>query len=132
MASSVRRSQCHTMRNVRHSLAVIGLALSLMQVAPMQASAGSPNAAPVAHIARMTIAADHCFADWSDAGPIVRREALVAVKVVHELARQHKIGDLVKVTLCEENGRFVYRLVVREPTGRIVALTTDARRPFDR
>ena len=75
---------------------------------------------------------DRCFADWSDAGPVVRREGLVAVKDVHELARQRRIGDLVRITLCEEHGRYVYRLVVREASGRIVALTTDARKPFER
>ena len=120
------------MLKVRHSVAVIGLGLSLVLPALGSAGAGSSGPTPMAHIARITIAADHCFADWSDAGPVVRREALVAVRIVHELARQQKIGDLVKVTLCEENGRYVYRLVVREPTGRIVALTTDARKPFER
>lgn len=88
--------------------------------------------APVLRAQTFIPAADKCYADWSDAGPIVRSEGLVAVKDVHELARRHKIGDLVKVTLCEEKARFVYRVVVREPNGRIVAMTTDARKPFDR
>ena len=118
--------------NARHSFAVMGLGLSLLLATGAQAQVASPKPSAVASVAHTTTAADRCYADWSDAGPIVRQQALVAVKDIHEIARKRQIGDLVKVTLCEENGRYVYRLVVREPTGRIVALTIDARKPFDR
>jgi invasion protein IalB len=74
--------------------------------------------------------ADSCYTDWSTAIPIVQREALAAVREVHAQARVHKVGDVVRVTLCTEQGRFVYRLVVREPQGRVVPMTVDARRPF--
>jgi uncharacterized membrane protein YkoI len=110
----------------------MGLGIALLVAGSVTGLAAQPQPAALTHSAHTTNTADRCYADWSDAGPIVRQEALVAVKDVHELARKRQIGDLVKVTLCEEKGRFVYRLVVREPTGRIIALTTDARKPFDR
>ena len=85
---------------------------------------------PQARINTAVVPTDHCIESWSDAAPIVRSEALVAVRDVHEQVRQRRIGDLVKATLCQEGGRYVYRLVVRETSGRITPLTVDARKPF--
>jgi hypothetical protein len=82
------------------------------------------------HTAVASVPADSCFAAWSDAAPVVHREALTAVRELHVQARQRKLGDVVRVTLCTEQGRFVYRLIVREPQGRVVPMTVDARQPF--
>jgi uncharacterized membrane protein YkoI len=72
-----------------------------------------------------------CYADWSQAAPIVRRESLVATAELHQHARTRKLGDLVRITLCEEGGRYVYRLVVLEPTNRTLTQhVVDARQPF--
>jgi hypothetical protein len=73
---------------------------------------------------------DSCFSAWSDAAPVVHREALTAVRDIHAQARQRNLGEVVRVTLCTEEGRFVYRLIVREPKGRVVPMTVDARQPF--
>ncbi len=80
--------------------------------------------------ARASAPPDSCFAAWSDAAPVVQREALTAVRDLHAQARQRNLGDVVRVTLCTQDGRFVYRLIVREPKGRVVPLTVDARHPF--
>ena len=74
---------------------------------------------------------DTCFTGWSEALPVVEREALASVRDLHVLARRHNVGDVVRVTLCSDQGRFVYHLLVRESVGRVVALTVDARHPFD-
>jgi hypothetical protein len=74
--------------------------------------------------------ADRCYADWSDAAPVVRREALVPTMDLLQQARARKMGDLVRITLCEQQGRFVYRLVVLQAKGQFTNLTVDARRPF--
>jgi hypothetical protein len=71
-----------------------------------------------------------CFGDWSTAVPVVKREALAAVRDIHAGMRQRNLGDVVRVTLCTEDSRYVYRLIVREPRGRIVPMTVDARQPF--
>lgn len=73
---------------------------------------------------------ERCYADWSQAAEIVRAQALVTAKDVHERARTGRIGDVVRMTLCEDNGRFIYRLVVREEKGQVVKLIVDARQPF--
>ncbi len=72
-----------------------------------------------------------CFASWSEAAPIVKRESLAAVEQVSALARPSLSGaEIVKTTLCESQGRFVYHLVVREAKGQIKLVEVDARRPF--
>lgn len=75
--------------------------------------------------------ADRCFDDWSDAAPIMVKEGLLATKDLHEQARQHLAGSLLRVTLCQDGARYVYRLLMRESSGRLNLLTVDARRPFD-
>jgi hypothetical protein len=74
---------------------------------------------------------ERCWADWSTAAPIVRREALVSTKDLHDLARAKNLGNVVRITLCETDGRFVYRLVVIEPARSAVSnVVVDARQPF--
>ena len=60
-------------------------------------------------------AAAGCYADWSIAAPIVRKEGLTTVEDLSKLAAAKISGDIVKTTLCEEKGGFVYRLVIRDP-----------------
>jgi uncharacterized membrane protein YkoI len=71
-----------------------------------------------------------CYADWSEAAPIVMKEGLTTIEALAKTARTKFSGDIVKTTLCEENGGFVYRLLIREPAGRLVNRTVDARMPF--
>jgi uncharacterized membrane protein YkoI len=75
---------------------------------------------------------DQCYPDWSMAAPIVRKEGLATIEQVARRAAGRIFGIIVKTELCQSNGGFVYRLVVREPRGRLRALTVDARHPFER
>ena len=103
-----------SLRFWRLGLATAGLAMAAM-ASPVQAAD-----------ARL----DRCYDDWSSAAPIVRREELMPTKDVNDLARARKLGDLVRITLCERRGQFVYRLVLLEPKGRLIEQIVDARRPF--
>lgn len=71
-----------------------------------------------------------CFSDWSTAVPVVQREALTPVRDLHFQAHERNIGDVVRVTLCTDGGRYVYRLLLREPTGHVASMMVDARHPF--
>lgn len=73
-----------------------------------------------------------CYADWSVAAPIVRKEGLATVETLARRARAKISGDIVKTTLCKENGGFVYRLLIRDAGGRLSNKTVDARAPFGR
>jgi uncharacterized membrane protein YkoI len=77
-------------------------------------------------------ATDGCIADWSIAAPIVYKEKLTTVEALSQLAEAKLPGSIVKTTLCEENGSYVYRLVLRDAQGRLSSRTVDARAPFDR
>ncbi len=72
-----------------------------------------------------------CY-EWSEAAPIVAREKLVSAAEIHVKARAARMGELIRITLCEEGGRYVYRLVLQQPGGKVQNLTVDARRPFPR
>jgi len=73
-----------------------------------------------------------CYADWSIAAPIVHKERLMTVEALSRLAQSRISGDIVKTTLCEEKGGFVYRLIIRDPNGRLSNKTVNARVPFGR
>jgi uncharacterized membrane protein YkoI len=74
---------------------------------------------------------DQCFADWSAAAAIVTREELVSVEALGRQFRRQKLGDIVKTELCQRNGEFIYRLVVRDPNGRFRSAIYDARRGIE-
>lgn len=73
-----------------------------------------------------------CYEDWSEAAPIVRKEGLASVTSLWQAAQARISGDIVKTTLCEENGSFIYRLVVRAPDGKLSNEKVDARNLFNR
>jgi hypothetical protein len=73
-----------------------------------------------------------CYADWSEAAPIVLKEKLTTVEALSVLAKARIPGAIVKTTLCEESEGFVYRLLIRDSSGRLSNRTVDARAPFAR
>lgn len=77
-------------------------------------------------------AAETCMADWSVAAAVVRKEGLTTVEQLMKLAHKSGAGDIVRTTLCEDAGTFVYRLVVKDRNGQLKSLTVDARKPFAR
>lgn len=79
-----------------------------------------------------TTAQDRCYADWSIAAIVVLKESLKTVEELTDLARSKVSGTILKTTLCQQKGVFVYRLVVRDKHGKLRLMTVDARKPFDR
>lgn len=77
-------------------------------------------------------AADDCISDWSLAAGVVRKESLATVEQLLQLAKKVVGGAIVRTTLCQEGGAYVYRIVVKEPGGRLKTVTVDARKPFGR
>ncbi len=77
-------------------------------------------------------AAELCIQDWSTAAPVVREERLATVEAVTRLAKGRIKGDVVQVTLCQQEQRWVYRLLVRGPGGKHVPMYVDAKEPFAR
>ncbi len=73
-----------------------------------------------------------CIGDWSEAAPIVQREGLVTVEAITGLNHEQLKGDIVKTMLCKEQGRYLYRFVVRQANGQLKTVAVDARQPFER
>jgi hypothetical protein len=107
------------------SMAVLRAALLALALPAVGGSAFGPIAAQASGAP-----ADRCFPDWSDAAPIVQREQLTSTKDLLQHVRAQQRGDLVRITLCEQQGRYVYRLVILEAKGRLTNMTVDAKRPF--
>jgi uncharacterized membrane protein YkoI len=92
----------------------------------------SAVAAPMPAQAKAPAVENQCWADWSAAAPVVHREALRPAKDVRELAQQANKGQLLNITLCAEQGKYVYRLLILKTAGTVEAVTVDARNPFGR
>lgn len=72
-----------------------------------------------------------CFEDWSIAAQIVRREKLATVEELAGAVKRTLGGVIVRTSLCRENGRYVYRLVIRSHVGSLSRKRLDARKPFE-
>jgi uncharacterized membrane protein YkoI len=76
-------------------------------------------------------AGEVCFADWSEAAPIIRDNALTPATELKSLLRNRIQGELVKITLCQQaDGVYIYKLVVLQGSGQVTNLTVDARDPM--
>jgi hypothetical protein len=76
-------------------------------------------------------AASRCINDWSEAAPIVRKEGLFTVEELTVAARAHIKGNIIKTTLCQDDGVWVFRLIVRHK-GNLSMMTVNAKTPFPR
>lgn len=64
-------------------------------------------------------AAETCLTDWGAAGEIVRAQGLKTVEQLAKSSPQQLKGQIVKATLCQDGGGYVYRLVVRDGAGQL-------------
>ncbi|MGE0764904.1 MAG: hypothetical protein AB7L90_00420 [Hyphomicrobiaceae bacterium] len=69
-----------------------------------------------------------CYGDWSEAAPIVVREKLRSALDVQDMARDELGGEAVRIVLCQGDGGFTYRLVLRRLDGRMGTFTVSAAR----
>lgn len=76
-------------------------------------------------------AESRCINDWSEAAPIVRNESLYTVEKLTAEARGKIKGSIIKTTLCQDDGKWVFRLIVRVKSN-LRMMTVDAKNPFPR
>ena len=88
----------------------------------------------LASIAPFAASADRtCITDWSIAAPIVHKEKLTTVEALSAIASDRLSGSvIVRTALCEEQGAFSYRIIMRDAQGRLSTHIVDARAPFAR
>jgi hypothetical protein len=120
--------QCYKVRDYRplaHDGSPDMVRHAVLLIAPMLLAMLAGGPAP-------SRADDACIEDWSKAALIVKAQGLATVETVTKLAAARIAGDVVKVTLCRDGDRYVYRLVVRSASGRHSSLPVDAIAPFSR
>lgn len=67
-----------------------------------------------------------CLNDWGAAAEVVRANGLKTVEQLTKSSPQQLDGQIIKATLCEEAGGFIYRLVVRDGSGQMKNVVLDA------
>lgn len=75
------------------------------------------------------MAAEQCYANWSEAAPVVAKESLVSARDIHKLVGQKIAGKVVRITLCRTAKGYEYRLVVFGAGRKAQKIVLDARRP---
>ena len=114
----VKMKNEHTISGLARKLAA-GL---IMACAAMAMSVGMP--------AHALAAGDGCYSDWSEAAPVIKDNDLTPAKDLPSLLRKRIQGELVKITLCQEDdGSYVYKLVILQASGQVSNLTVDAKDP---
>jgi len=63
---------------------------------------------------------------WSAAAPIIAKNSLLPAKVIYKMVQDRTGGTIVNQSLCEEGGKFVYKLVVLGAKGDVSNVTVDA------
>lgn len=67
-----------------------------------------------------------CYDDWSEAGPVVRKEALMPVTDVLRKVKRERSGKVVKVRLCKRAEDYFYKVALAGRGGAISWLLLDA------
>ena len=71
-------------------------------------------------------AAGDCL-PWKSAAPVIAKNSLLSGDVVYQMVQARTGGQIIHASLCDENGRFLYKLVVLGPKGDVTNVTVDAR-----
>lgn len=64
---------------------------------------------------------------WKAAAPVIAKNALLPGDVVYQMVQSRTGGQIIHASLCDEGGRFFYKLVVLGPKGDVTNVTVDAR-----
>jgi len=64
---------------------------------------------------------------WKSAGAIISQNSLVPGNVIYKKVQSKTGGKVISATLCENGGKFVYKIVVLGKKGDVKNLTVDAR-----
>ena len=64
---------------------------------------------------------------WKSAGAVISKNSLVPGNVVYDAVQSKTGGKVISATLCENGGKFVYKIVVLGKKGDVTNLSVDAR-----
>jgi len=64
---------------------------------------------------------------WKSAGALISQNSLIPGNVIYNKVQSKTGGTVISATLCENGGKFVYKIVVLGKKGDVTNLTVDAR-----
>jgi uncharacterized membrane protein YkoI len=64
---------------------------------------------------------------WKSAGALISQNSLIPGNVIYNMVQGKTGGKVISATLCENNGKFVYKMVVLGKKGDVTNLNVDAR-----
>jgi uncharacterized membrane protein YkoI len=86
--------------------------------------------AALAAVAGIVLAATPAAAGclpWKAAARVISQNGLVSGNAVYGFVQSRLRGKIIQASLCDQGGRFFYRLVVLGPQGDVTNVIVDAR-----
>jgi uncharacterized membrane protein YkoI len=63
---------------------------------------------------------------WASAAPVIAQNSLLPANIIYQMVQSRTGGQIIHASLCDENGRFLYKLVVLGAKGDVSNVTVDA------
>jgi uncharacterized membrane protein YkoI len=71
-------------------------------------------------------AAEQNCVPWKSAAPLISKNSLLPANVIYQMVQSRTGGQIIHASLCNEGGRFLYKLVVLGAKGDVSNVTVDA------
>lgn len=71
-------------------------------------------------------AAEQNCLPWASAAPVIAKNSLLPANVIYQMVQSRTGGQIIHATLCDQDGRFIYKLVVLGAKGDVSNVTVDA------
>ena len=63
---------------------------------------------------------------WASAAPVIKKNSLLPGNVIYQMVQSRTGGQIIHASLCDQGGKFVYKLVVLGAKGDVTNITVDA------
>jgi uncharacterized membrane protein YkoI len=71
-------------------------------------------------------AGDQNCVPWKEAAPVIAQNSLLPANVIYQMVQSRTGGQIIHASLCQDGGRFIYKLVVLGSKGEVSNVTVDA------
>jgi uncharacterized membrane protein YkoI len=71
-------------------------------------------------------AAEQNCVPWKSAAPVIAKNSLLPANIIYQMVQSRTGGQIIHASLCDQGGRFFYKLVVLGAKGDVSNVTVDA------
>jgi uncharacterized membrane protein YkoI len=71
-------------------------------------------------------AAEQNCVPWKSAAPVIAKNSLLPANIIYQMVQSRTGGQIIHASLCDQGGRFFYKLVVLGAKGDVTNVTVDA------